>query len=331
MYKYILIAAFIGGAIFDSRSIAQNVDAVKNNGAVPRQKAMESSLSYNQARTWLKGEMEKVRSKQRIDGDFVKKFAGLGSRQIELLEPYISDSSPRVRHRALANLAGSASRSDNSGLRTQAVNLLLRALDDEVGLVWQHASKDLSKFRKSDFDDNAKLWLKTRLLDDNKLYPGIIKAVGVAGLEDEASRLNQIFENGPSHPSLKNGIRFYSTPEWAAALAQARLGDEKKVNFVLEKVKAEDDETVKVTRLFGDLAYVRHPNAIAELLSIIESGKRLPPLKSNAPGTLYAHYAIDVLIQEFPAIPIPKKNSGVYTNEEIIVVKNWLASGNWKN
>ena len=300
-----------------------------SGGSGARQGPLKGGASEHEVAAALQKEMEQVRNRGPVIGDLVPVLTAVPDRTASLLTPYFEDSSPLVRHRAYALLATSAHSSGSNTLRRRAVELLLGALDDPAPIVAQHAERDLLSFEGDSLSSKALEELHRRLQEPTP-SAAVIRLAGSAQLESEVGRLQEVYENGPSDPSLMEGVRAYATPEWAAALALARFGQQAPTVYVVDRISREQNEVIRVTSLLADAAYTRQPDAIELIRKHLDGDERLPSIISGIPGTPYAQYALDTLAGAIPGFVVGRKKPGEYTDTEIEMARRWMSDrSNW--
>ncbi len=245
---------------------------------------------------------------------------------METLESFARSDSPKVRHFACNYAHGIGMATKDSGLRKRIVGLLVAAANDPSALVWQHASKDLLRYRAVDFSGEAIALIAARVLsktarrEDYRLagvarITSLLPVLGAA-LVDEAT----VEENGYVG-------RWYGTPGWAARLARARMDVSEDITRCIAMIQGEADVITRVGVLLHDLGYIKQNATLKALAGYIASSAHLPPAdpEFEVVGPAHAQYAMDVVTRSFDGCPVAKKFLGAYTEEEIANVLAWIA------
>lgn len=241
---------------------------------------------------------------------------------LRMLSAYEDDESSRVRTQSVWQARRLALLS-RGPFRQEAVSRLVRALQDPDVTVWRTAARHLKSFQRSDFTDESKAIIH-RLLSDDHRRLDIIWVVGAAGMREELPRLKSLLVDESKYMTGFQSGKWWASVSWAARLARARMGVQEDVQRAIELVELEQDPTTRVTRLLRHLAYTRQPAAFESIAKYLESEERLPPLKSNDPGTSFVQYAMDVLAENLPGFPAKRHNIGAHTGAEIVRAREWI-------
>jgi hypothetical protein len=152
----------------------------------------------------------------------------------------------------------------------------------------------------------------------------------IAGVEWIDQEVEKYAEGRIEQPT--SGM-FYGTLPWAANLVRARRGNDESLQKVLAESRAADVQS-QVVFLLGELAYVPRPEVVEYIAGFVFSEERLAPLKPTDKGLLHAQYAAAALSRMLAGSPIPYREDYSYSDEEIVVLRNWLrktqAERNWK-
>lgn len=111
-----------------------------------------------------------------------------------------------------------------------------------------------------------------------------------------------------------------NTSEWTIFLLQARYGNQNAIKRILWHMEKDYDDIVSVTRKFKDLKLMGNDDVKNYLLTYLYSEKRLPQIKSNVKGSLYASYAAQVLSVLDEKFPIKKER---FNEEDIVRIRQW--------
>jgi hypothetical protein len=182
---------------------------------------------------------------------------------LNALPMYFQDTVAGVRSKAytIAALAGNNARQVN--VREQAVQQLLNGVNDKDGGNAGLALDYLTSFRRDDFTAASKD--SVRNLFDRKPahFDVLMKLVGFLELTD-----------------LKESIRPYSQPgnpqstRWAAIVSLARMNDASAVEEMMRRVRKLPVNDDIIYKIFPDLAYTRHPEAIAYMVEAMQSDEK---------------------------------------------------------
>lgn len=108
------------------------------------------------------------------------------------------------------------------------------------------------------------------------------------------------------------------------------MGVEEDALRAIELVEREKDAGIRVSTLLRHLGYTRQPAAFEYIAKYLDSEGRVPPVKRNDPGTLYAQYAMDVLAYNLPGFPAKKENIGGHTRAEMDQARAWMRNHSWQ-
>ena len=129
----------------------------------------------------------------------------------------------------------------------------------------------ISGYQANDFSESSKDIIKQKLHKDPSSvykYNGIIRLSGMANMQDQLPRLNEVIAEDTEHrESLKRfEMPWNYTRTWDAHLAKARMGVKEDIDWCVSKIKEEIDTNPRYhVSIFDDLGYIRQPESV-ELL-----------------------------------------------------------------
>jgi hypothetical protein len=235
------------------------------------------------------------------------------------LKKYKRDPSVNVRFAVQTAQYKISMHSIDTSIKRQVVESLIEDRRDADPLVSQQASKRLLSYKAIDFSPKAKQAIAADL-GKKEVESGIILISGVAQVRTQVHRLKAIAANLD-----KTNSGWYNSRQWHARLALARMGDNQYLNTIIDMVESEPNDILRVTRLLGDIAYMRQPAGVELLKKYLNSEQRLPAVKSTVPGSTFSQYALDFLAQIIQDFPIQSKGIG-YTGAEIAAARSWFRS-----
>lgn len=234
----------------------------------------------------------------------------------KLLQSYENHASQDLKRDLLATAWRIALNSADKKLRQKLINYLLNALHGETDFLQGQSLKFLLDFTPSDFDDRAiNILLNLPLSGDH--CGESIRLIGIANIRSREAALSEI-SSGFFKKTMKS--TYYASCEWAASLALSRFGDIESSKQVIAQVENESDITIRATRLFADIAYMRQPLAFDALRSYLHSKARLPQVKDSVPGALEAIYAAELFAKYIEGCPIAGPD--VY-EKDIVPITQW--------
>jgi hypothetical protein len=177
--------------------------------------------------------------------------------------PYLTDSVAAVRSKAytILSLAGNSARQGT--LRELAVRKLIDGLSDKDGGNASLALEYLKIFRKEDFIISSKDAIRVLVSQKPAHF-------------DELLRLSGFLEL----TGLKESIRPYAQPgnpqstRWAAIVSLVRMNDASAVEEMMRRVRKLPVNDDIIYKIFPDLAYTRHPQAIAYMVEAMQSDEK---------------------------------------------------------
>lgn len=116
-----------------------------------------------------------------------------------------------------------------------------------------------------------------------------------------------------------------SNASWAILIMQARYGNKDAIKRVLSELESNYDDIIRVTQRFKDLKLIPNHEVRDYLLNYLFSEKRLPRIKDNVPGSLYATYAAQALAVVDKNFPIKKER---FKEADIIKIRQWYEQHN---
>jgi hypothetical protein len=157
------------------------------------------------------------------------------------------------------------------------------------------------------------------LLNNEHLSNEDIVLLGVFNVVGFRPILNDLYattQKKITHPKQ----RANSTATWVILIMQARYGNQEAIKRVLYELENNYDDIIRVTQKFKDLKLIPSRDVREYLLGYLFSEKRLPRIKDNVQGSLYASYAAQVLSVIDENFPIKKER---FNDADIIKVRRW--------
>lgn len=202
--------------------------------------------------------------------------------------------------------------------RQDMTSYLVEALASDTSFLRGQVLRFLQDFSKNDFDMPTLKILKELTLDDEHANL-LIRLIGVVDLQARRPELKQIagVDWEESDPTA-----LHNSPQWSAALALARMGDNSSMHRIIERVRSETDIVARATLLFGDLAYTRQQPAFDVLRSYLGSTERLPQVKESVKGELEARYAATLFAKFTANCPVQGPD---VEETDIPRIRDWAA------
>lgn len=185
-------------------------------------------------------------------------FSGSDEQALELLQPFLSDSNERVALKAHEVVFYVSSLSATPTTRAAGICTLMSACNSARPVIRPTALELLRQFRKSEFPTQAKDSLRRFIRMETAPSEDLIKMAGFLDLHDLIPRIRPW-----SQPGNPTGRR------WAALLSLARMGDAFAIRDVMQRVKKLPVNDDLVYKIFPDLVYTRHPEAIAYMVQVL--------------------------------------------------------------
>lgn len=182
---------------------------------------------------------------------------------LEGLTLYLADSVVAVRSKAytIASLAGNSAR--QSSVRELAVKKLTDGLSDKDGGNAGLALDYLKIFRKEDFTAYSKDAIRVLVSQKPAHFDELLRLAGFLDLT-----------------GLKESIRPYTqlgnpqSTRWAAIVSLARMNDASAIEEMMRRVRKLPVNDDIIYKIFPDLAYTRHPEAIAYMVEAMQSDEK---------------------------------------------------------
>lgn len=182
---------------------------------------------------------------------------------LNALPVYFQDTVAGVRSKAytIAALAGNNARQTN--LREQAVRQLLQGAKDPDGGNAGAALDYLTLFRKDDFTAASKDSVRNLFRRKPAHFDVLLKLIGFLELTDLTESLTPYTQKGNAQP-----IR------WAAIISLARMNDASATEEMMRRARKLPVNDDVIYTIFPDLAYSRHPDAIAYMVEALKSDEK---------------------------------------------------------
>lgn len=268
----------------------------------------------------IKEELEGVRKGSIKSNDYV--FNASNERAcLGLVRQYDNDTKSEVRFHAQAIKAKIAEQTKDSSIRQAIAEDFVRDCTSEDKVVSQYAVARLLTFKRRDFSEKAK---KDMLQGFGKMSQNrdFMMICGTANVTDLMAQLRAIAAGFD-----RTRPNWFSSYEWIANLALAKMGDSVKIDVIIAAVELELEPALRVTRLLKYIGYVNQPDCIKLLQKYLESSEALPSLKDTGRGTEYNQYALEFLATYMDDFPIQPRGIG-YTKEELETARAFLKKRN---
>lgn len=220
---------------------------------------------------------------------------------------YYANGDIELKSYMMATLKRTTLESNDLVLRQQTTSFLLNVvLHEEENQLYNEALNGLLSFSKNDFTAEAK-----NILEKIDISPSteLIKIMEAANIQSREKELNTIIATSES-----------SQDRWAATMALARMGYEKRLKEVIQQVRSEAD-IVERSRLFDDLAWTKQQDAFDVLRGYLYSPKYLPDTRDHSKlGSPEATYAARTFIQYIKNCPVKSEFPNA---SELAIIANW--------
>ncbi|MBN2181412.1 MAG: hypothetical protein JW715_05825 [Sedimentisphaerales bacterium] len=247
---------------------------------------------------------------------------------LDILAPYEEDTESFVRSVTHINIVKIANlHPDNTKVRQEVVRRLTEATYNRND---KPAGRLLMTFTAKDFSEPSKALIRQAMDNVNTGVVGgslCVWLCGIADLQEEMPRLEKLMINEVAYnkdPNMRYAPKWYYTTGWAARLARARMGVKEDIEICVSLIEEEIDKNNNF-QLLDKLGYIRRPEAIKSLKKYLDSDKRLPRINENTPGSPYADYVLDILIDSLENFPIEKKPGRGYRSEQIETARKWMS------
>lgn len=241
---------------------------------------------------------------------------------LQAVSTYDNHENPKIRSTIQLITSSLIKKDLTLPTRKKLVEKLVQQCFDSYPLIWQSASKWLKEFTCEDFSETAKDQLRLLLTDEYLKYNFILLA-GVADLQDQEQRLEQIIDEYESN-NRERSMMWHGRKSWAAKLALARMGNEQYMQEWIKGVEAEPLAGRRVTVLLKHLAYMRQEPAIVVLQKYLDSDKKLPPACHGIGGQSYARRALQLLTPILNDFPVKVDRFGLYKSTDITTARQWM-------
>jgi len=188
--------------------------------------------------------------------------AGKEGEVLQLIRPYLRDSSAMVRDRARTLIVELTTRTQDASVRMQGPELLISAFAAQPERQGQILA-ELRRYRRDDFSNVARDSVRGWVRGAGPWLDQCMMLAGFLGLADLAVTIHaRTFSDSPSY------LR------WAALLSNARIGKAYAVEEILQRVRKLPVNDEVVYKIFPDLLYTRQPECIAYVVDAMKSDAR---------------------------------------------------------
>ena len=272
-------------------------------------------LSNHQIEKMITAEFDSIRSGSIKNHDY--RFDSSNERHfLDFVKKYEHDQSVQVRSRVQEFKAGIAMLSNDTLIRQQVVEDFFCNFTDPNSGISQYAMYILTSFKQNDFSKTAKK-IMVSIFNQPNYNSDFLLLCATAQLKElipQLTKLAVFFD--------RTKEAWYSTTEWYACLAVARMGNAVKIDNMIAAVELELAPDLRVLRLLKQMAYTRQPDCLKLLQKYLESTERLPGVKETGNGTEFRQYAMEYLAQYIEGFPFNVKP--YYSKEEIETARTFL-------
>lgn len=228
----------------------------------------------------------------------------------------LSNGEPTRRLYALGAAISAYSAAKDESIRRVLVRDVVPLLGDEDQRVRETgAARMVAFFAPTDVDDESRD-LACRLLEQAGSSRETILLVGLFGCQKMAGAIRARARGfSPDMP--------FSSLEWSAVCALARLGDQEMISTAIAEVtrRASGDAT-RALRSFRTVAYFRQPEAVAYLVQYLQ-GDAVVPGGDDYPPEVLAGHAAEALAGMLEGFPIVKR-ARQYSTSDIETCRAWV-------
>jgi|GEM_PF-503901 len=236
-------------------------------------------------------------------------------------EYYGKDTLDKVRLYALNIIRKIGIKSENGSIRQKSVALLIDACRDKNSGVCGSASRYLTYFMKDDYTKEAQVQLALLLNEKPYHFNRIILLNGFVKPDNSKTTIQNIIDTDST---------LTKKDRWSAKLALARMGDEKYVNYCVQKIQSMPINDDIVYELLPDLIYTRQPSAFSYLIKILNNDAKLC-MSSNPDkeaAILCGYRVMEYLAPVIKDFPLQTDASGDIQHDDyddaLAIVRKWF-------
>jgi len=213
------------------------------------------------------------------------------------IKEYESDSSDLVVEEIVNNYSMLKSASKEQSFQQKITFELLKIyhqrkqpLNDYNTFYIPQTLSNPDETKTSDFNAESKQLL-VELLKDSLISRRVLKVIGIAGMQDQIPELKKFLPGGERYRKDNVAYFYFSSWEWYARLAMARLGDQEQIKFCVEKIENSEEEMMSNSyaagNYFDDLIYIKKPEVLPFLFDMLLSNTKFPddPIYSTLSST----------------------------------------------
>lgn len=217
---------------------------------------------------------------------------------LKKIKKYTKSKEQRKRYLSYKLIAKCGKNTNNIKQRKLAVNMLVKGLQDEEISIKKKCGKELSKFRKDDFEKKSKAKIEL-LLHSKKVTRNTILLAGWLGDVSFSASLDTI-------RNRKVSTKLERRQQWSANLALARMYDQVAVNSIQKVLKRQKINSRILHAIGKDIIYTRHPDLYQWLIDILNSDEK--NCNSFNPNTsekvMCAYRAMELLAPAIEGFPV---------------------------
>ena len=245
---------------------------------------------------------------------------------LALLEKYLKSKWLEAR-KAIGYINRVAYLHPQSEVRQKVVDLLVKNYSDRNigGRCYEYLLRD---YQADDFSEYSKDIIRQKLNKKPLPGSGSTKLAGVANIQDQIPRLNEIVaEDTKNREHIKpflDKVHWRYTKTWNARLAKARMGVKEDVEYCVSKIKDEIDNNPRFPSfLITDLGYIRQPESVELVKEYFFSDRKIPGTEVEES---FSNYLMPIMWQNLIGFPELRDIERLRYSppEEVKTCKDWV-------
>ena len=185
-------------------------------------------------------------------------------KQLKQIASYCQDSIKKVRINAYNLINYIVINVPKKRVREKTITILIESLSNKFDSDTDQILSILKNCNKSDFKNEAKNKLASKLKQKLKFNSEFLKIIGWLNPENTLSTLVEISNDKSKDLMLR----------WNAKLALARMGDQKYIDYCVEKIKQLEINDAMIYNFIPSLIYLRNNKSINYCIELLYNNQK---------------------------------------------------------
>ena len=247
-------------------------------------------------------------------------------KHLKLIASYCKDSIKKVRINAYNLINYIVINVPKKKKKKKTINILIESLGNNFDSDTEQIISILKDCNRSDFNKEAKNKLAKKLKQKLKFNSEFLKIIGWLNPENTLSTLVNISKDKSKNLMLR----------WNAKLAIARMGDEKQIDYCIEKIKQLEINDNMIYNFIPNLIYLRNTKSINYCIELLYNNEKncTTPNPDKSDKIVCGYRIMEYLAPIIKNYPLKIGPSGDIITEDykksLKFIREWFKNNNFE-